>query len=107
MVFVTVQWLGHSFEWAAKYEAKGENEHVFSHGHHWKSWRRHRAASAEAGETGASTGAQSRGSGEVGRARCGVGGWRLERCDIHRGSARRRQGRVRYVAGCMGALARF
>ena len=31
--------------------AARRNEHVFSHGYYRKSWRRHRAASAEAGQT--------------------------------------------------------
>jgi hypothetical protein len=53
MVLLGISLLGRSFGWAAKYEVKGEcdegeNEHVFSHGHYWKSWGRHRAASAEA-----------------------------------------------------------
>src|ERR1700733_10886008 len=73
---------------------QGENEYVFSHGHYWKSWGRHRAASAEARQTGASTCAQSRESGEVGRPRRGVGGWRLEQCDSHRGGAQRVWGAV-------------
>src|SRR3982074_3120556 len=55
--------------------SKGEHEHVFSHGHYRKCWGRHRAASAEARQTGASTCAQSRESGEVGRPRRGVGDW--------------------------------
>src|ERR1700722_3519389 len=65
------------------------NEYVFSHGHYWKSWGRYGAASAEARRTGASTCAQSRESGEVGRPRRGVGGWRLERRDSHSGGPQR------------------
>ena len=53
-----------------------------------------RAASAEARQTGASTCAQSRESGEVGRPGRGVGRWRLERCDSHSGGAQRCWGRL-------------
>jgi putative NADH-flavin reductase len=48
-----------------------------------------RRTSAGARQTGASTCAQSRESGEVGRPGRGVGGWRLERCGSHSGGAQR------------------